>query len=166
MHTNILVKSVERHFVPKMAGDGWLQITLDMKHLDKNKEQYDFNPSYDPNFVNGSAPKGGDYIDFDIEKIDRDPKPPVFNITEWKPSTERSNGSAAPVGNLTEKTVSLATDNYSAFDKEADMFAMGFVGRYAKTLKEFPIEDDLKSWIATARNAFKKARLINTVSGD
>ena len=86
--TNILVKSVERHFVPKMAGDGWLQITLGMKHLDKNKEQYDFNPSYDPNFVNGSAPKEGDYIDFDIEKIDREFKPPVFNITEWKPSTE------------------------------------------------------------------------------
>ena len=166
MHNNILVKSVERHFNAKMAGDGWLQITLDMKHLDKNKEQYDFNPSYDPNFVNGSAPKGGDYIDFDIEEKVRPGKSTIFNITEWKPSTERSNGSAASVGDTIQTTVSRATDSYSAFDKEADMFAMGFVGRYAKTLQEFPKESELEGWIATARNAFKKARLINTVSGD
>ena len=166
MYNNILVKSVERHFVAGMADTGWVQISLGMKHLDTNKEQYDFNPSYDPNSGNGSAPKEGDYIDFDIAKIDRDPKPPVFNITEWKPSTERSNGSAASVGDTIQTTVSRATDSYSAFDKEADMFAMGFVGRFATTLQEFPIEEDLTAWIATARNAFKKGRLINTVSGD
>ena len=166
MYNNILVKSVERHFVPQMADKGWVQISHGMEHLDKNKKQYDFNPSYEQNFANGSAPKEGDYIDFDIEKIDRDPKPPVFNITEWKPSTERSNGSAASVGDTIQTTVSRATDSYSAFDKEADMFAMGFVGRFAKTLQEFPKESELEGWIATARNAFKKARLINTVSGD
>jgi hypothetical protein len=39
MYNNVLVKTVERHFNAGMADKGWLQITLGMKHLDKNKEQ-------------------------------------------------------------------------------------------------------------------------------
>ena len=164
MHNNILVKSVERHFVAGMADKGWVQICLEMQNLDPTS-QYDFKPSYDSK-LNGSPPKQGDYIKCDIEEKARPGKSTIFNITEWTPSTERSNGSAASVGDTIQTTVSRATDSYSAFDKEADMFAMGFVGRYAKTLQEFPKESELEGWIATARNAFKKARLINTVSGD
>jgi hypothetical protein len=164
MYNNILVKSVERHFVAGMADKGWVQISLEMKNLDPNS-QYDFKPSYDSKLI-GSPPTEGDYINFDIEEKTRPGKSTIFNITEWKPSTERSNGSAASVGDTIQTTVSRATDSYSAFDKEADMFAMGFVGRFAKTLQEFPKESELEGWIATARNAFKKARLINTVSGD
>ena len=164
MYNNILGKTVERHFVGGMADKGWVQISLGMGNLDPNS-QYDFKPSYDSQ-LNGSPPKEGDYINFDIEEKTRPGKSTIFNITEWKPSTERSNGSAASVGDTIQTTVSRATDSYSAFDKEADMFAMGFVGRFAKTLQEFPKESELEGWIATARNAFKKARLINTVSGD
>ena len=164
MYNNILVKSVERHFVAGMADKGWVQICLEMQNLDPTS-QYDFKPSYDSK-LNGSPPKQGDYINCDIEEKARPGKSTIFNITEWTPSTERSHGSAASVGDTIQTTVSRATDSYSAFDKEADMFAMGFVGRYAKTLQEFPKEEDLTAWIATARNAFKKARLINTVSGD
>jgi hypothetical protein len=161
MYNNVLVKTVERHFNAGMADKGWLQITLGMKHLDKNKEQYDFNPSYDPNFVNGSAPKEGDYIDFDYEKKDRGAKPPVFNITEWTPSTERSNGGPQQVGNVVQQHVNGAAPpsasnklNILLAPDKISMAIMGVVGRHVANMKDFPQEEELTAMFESATRSY------------
>ena len=171
MYNNILVKSVERHFVAGMADKGWVQISLEMKNLDPNS-QYDFKPSYDSK-LNGSPPTEGDYINFDIEEKTRPGKSTIFNIKEWKPSTERSNGGPQQVGNVVQQHVngdamgSNFDDQYgpkppSASNKlnillapdKISMAIMGVVGRHVANMKDFPQEEELTAMFESATRSY------------
>ena len=159
MYNNILVKSVERHFVAGMADKGWVQISLEMKNLDPNS-QYDFKPSYDSKLI-GSPPTEGDYINFDIEEKTRPGKSTIFNITEWTPSTERSNGGPQQAGALVQPHVNGAAPpsasnklNILLAPDKISMAIMGVVGRHVANMKNFPQEEELTAMFESATRSY------------